>query len=408
MVTMLANEAPPMEQMLQPQSKRMIETEAWVLHAGRANGTAEPEPAELRQEVFAFSDITEEEVLVETVCGCWEANMTHALERKPVDICHLRKEPRVVVGNAGVVKVLAIGSAVTTVAEGDLCILFCNGIWDAHGYPIKIVAYDAPNTMGVLAKQLKLHEKQVIRIPQPSPYSVAQWAAFSLRYITAWANWHVSHRCWQAQMDAVPPEDIYVAAWGGGVSLAECTLAKHYGNQALMLASGDVRMQTGTDAGITMIDRRTFGELNYDEKRYKVDGDYRQAYQQAENAFVDTMMTQTNDQGVAIFIDNIGTPVYRATLKTLARQGVVTTCGWKHGMKIYNVRAIECISRHTHVHTHYARYEDAVESVAFAHETGWFPIINDEDIYGWDEIPQLAADYAQDRIESYFPIFTVE
>lgn len=55
------------------------------------------------REMFEFADIAENEVLVETICGCWEANMTHALQRKPVDICRQRHEARVVLGNAGVV-----------------------------------------------------------------------------------------------------------------------------------------------------------------------------------------------------------------------------------------------------------------------------------------------------------------
>ena len=39
-----------------------------------------------------------------------------------------------------------------------------------------------------------LHETQIIPIPVSSPLSLEQWAAFSLRYITAWANWRVAWR----------------------------------------------------------------------------------------------------------------------------------------------------------------------------------------------------------------------
>ncbi len=385
---------------------KTISTEAWVLYAGEPDHARAPQTAQLRKESFGFPDITEEEVLVEPLYGCWEANMTHALERQPVDICHQRGEERVVIGNAGVVRILKAGAAVTTAQAGDVCVLFGTSIADAHGYPIKVVAYDTPGTMGMLAKQAKLHQSNVIPIPQPSPFSLPQWAAFSVRYITAWASWHVSYKCWQSQMEEVDPADTYVAAWGGGVSLAECELAKHVGCQAIMLASSDARLQVGRESGITMIDRRAFPDLNYDEARYQSDRAYRQSYEQAEKAFVQTMREQTNGTGVSIFIDNIGTPVYRATLKALARQGVITTCGWKHGMKLTNLRAIECINRHIHVHTYYARYAEGVDAVAFAHKTGWMaPPIHD--VYDWDDMPQLANDYAHGRLETYFPIFTV-
>ncbi|MGB1249060.1 MAG: zinc-binding alcohol dehydrogenase family protein [Candidatus Promineifilaceae bacterium] len=379
----------------------MVTTEAWVIHAGSQNNAS----AQLRHELFSFPDITDDEVLAETICGCWEGNMTHAIERKPVDICVQRNEARVVLGNAGVVRILRTGSNVSTVEEGDICIIFCNGIWDEHGYPIKIMGYDAPNTMGVLAKQLKLHQKQVIPIPKSSPYSWEQWAAFSLRYVTAWANWRVAQKCWSAQMDHVVDfENAFVAAWGGGVSFAQCTLANHFGYQTIMVASSPKRLQMGHDAGIMMIDRRDFTELNYNEHKYKSDPAYRKRFKSAEKRFLRHILDLTNGQGISIFIDNIGTPVYPTTLKSLARQGVVTTCGWKHGMKIYNIRALECINRHTHVHTHYARYEEGVDAVHFANKHGWMPPVTDT-VYEWNDIPQLATDYATGRINSYFPIF---
>jgi hypothetical protein len=109
---------------------------------------------------------------------------------------------------------------------------------------------------------------------------------------------------------------------------------------------------------------------------------------------------------VAIFVDNIGTPVFRATLKALARQGVITTTGWKWGMDLDIVRAIECINRHIHVFTHYARYEEGLDAVAFAERTGWLPPAEAR-LWRYEQVPQLAADYAAGRVSSYFPIFQV-
>ncbi len=381
-----------------------ITTEAWVLHMGKDPKNSGP--AQLVKEEFTFPDITDFEVLAEPLYGCWEGNMTHALERKPVDICRQRSEEGVVIGNAGVVRILKTGPAVTTVKKGDVCLIFCNGVWDKFGYPEKILGYDAPNTMGVLAKQMKLHEKQVILIPEESQYSLQQWAAFSLRYITAWANWKLAYGCWRLQMTEEDCPAPFVWGWGGGVSMAELALAKFAGCRVAMISSDDKRLKLIHEMGIKPIDRRKFPHLDFDENRYATDPVYKKNYMESEQVFLETVKRNTIDLGVSIFIDYVGSPVIRATLRALARQGVVTTAGWKEGMKIQSVRAIECISRHIHVHTHYARYMQGRAAVRFAEDTGWLPTI-DSPLYSWDNIPQLASDYGSGKMSAYFPMFQV-
>jgi len=383
---------------------KTLTTEAWVLYCG--NGSR-AEAGELKKERFTFSAITAEEVLVEPIYGCWEANMTHALQRRPIDICQQRHEDKVVLGNAGVVRIVKTGSAVTTVKEGDLCIVFANSVWDKHGYTLKALAYDAPNTMGILAKQAKLSQRCVLPIPPESVHSLEKWAAFSLRYVTAWANWHVAFNCWRVQMPDVDPSAVHIWGCGGGVTFAELAFAKALGCQTAMIASSDQRLQFIQQSGIRPIDRRLFSDLVFDEQKYKTDPGYRSRYLEAEKVFLALVETYTKDNGVSIFIDNIGVPVLRPTLKALARQGVITTCGWKCGMEVSNLRALECINRHIHVHTHYASYKEGIEAVKVAEKSNWIaPIANDR-IYKWDEIPQLAEDYVAGRIDSYFPIFQV-
>lgn len=381
-----------------------ITTEAWVLYKGE--DPRKPVAAELKKESFTFPDITEFEVLAEPLYGCWEGNMTHALERRPVDICQQRGEDKVVIGNAGSVRILKVGSAVTAVKPGDLCLVFCNGIWDKFGYPEKILAYDAPNTMGVMAKQMKLHEKQVIALPEDSQYSLPQWAAFSLRYITAWANWKLAYGCWRLQMTEEDCPAPFVWGWGGGVSMAELALAKFQGCRVAMISSDDKRLKLIEQMGIKPIDRRKFPNLDFDEGKYAADPAFKKAYLESEEIFLEIVRKNTLDLGVSIFIDYVGSPVIRATLRALARQGVITTAGWKEGMKISSVRAIECIQRHIHVHTHYARYQQGRAAVRFAEDTGWIPQV-DSEIYSWDNIPQLAHDYATGKISAYFPMFQV-
>lgn len=384
----------------------MVTTEAWVLSKGSANGSSRLRiPAELRNEAFSFPDISSEEVLVEPIYGCWEGNMAHALARSPVDICEQRKEEKVVIGNAGVVRVLKTGDRVRALNEGDLCLVFCNGVWDEAGYPKKIYAYDAPGTTGLLAKQTKLHEQQLIPIPRNTRYSLAQWAAFSLRYITAWANWKVAYGCLKVHLNGNNARPI-VWGWGGGVAFAETTLARLEGCGATLISSNDARLRLIKEAGIEAVDRRKFLDLNFDDDKYKAEPAFRRAYQEAEETFLKTVKESTRGRGVSIFIDYIGSPVIRATLKALGRPGVITTAGWKQGMNLSTLRAIECMNWHVHVHTHYARYAEGQQAVAFAEQNGWMPPVDDQE-YSWEDIPQLAHDYASGKCHAYFPLFKI-
>jgi NADPH:quinone reductase-like Zn-dependent oxidoreductase len=385
----------------------MITTEAWVLHRG-IKDVSDGELGELRLETYTFPELTPHEVLAEPLYGCWEGNMTHAVRRTPLDVCRQRGEERVVVGNAGVVRILQIGDAVKSVRPGDVCMVYGAGETDEFGYMTKALAYDAPHTMGVLAKRCKLAESTVLPIPLATRYSFRQWAAFAVRYVTAWANWRVAYGCWNVQMSDEAMPAPFVWAWGGGTAFAEVDLARLRGCRAAMISSHPERLALIARAGIEPIDRREFAALSFDEKKYADDPKFRKAYQAAEAVFLDKVKDITGGYGVSIFVDHIGTPVTRATLRALARQGVITTAGWKHGMATTSMRAIECIERHVHVHTHYARRSEARAAMAAAESTGWMPPIGEtEVVVEWEDIPRLAEAHAADRVESYFPVFRV-
>jgi NADPH:quinone reductase-like Zn-dependent oxidoreductase len=380
-----------------------VKADAWVLYAG--DDPKNPVPGDLVRETIEIPDIQDHEVLAQPLYGCWEGNMLHAVQRTPVDVCHQRKEEKVVLGNAGVVRVLQVGKDVRSVEPGQNAIIFCNGVEDQWGYPEKILAFDAPNTMGCLATRMKLTHRQVIPIPENTRHSMAQWAAFSLRYVTAWSNWELAHGVFRLLVHWDEMASPHVWGWGGGVTLAELDLARRHGCRTVMMSGNEIRLQTIIKTGVTPVDRRQFGPLSFDEKAYRADPEYREAYKTAEGRFLDTVREMTNNKMVNIFIDYIGGPVFRPTLKALSREGVITTAGWKEGMQLSTVRAIECIERHQHVHTHYARYPQGWKAVAYAEANGWMPII-DERIYTFDEIPELLDAYQNGRVNC-FPTYSI-
>ena len=392
----------PMQHPLHVSGAQTNTTEAWVLHNLKSNCGR---PAGLQLEKFDLGPLGDEEVLVEPLYGCWEGNMGHAVARKPIDVAASRGEERAVVGNSGVVRVLKPGAHVTNVREGDVCIM-CSGVWDAHGFSKYAFAYDAPGTVGILAKRTKMSHRQLIKVPTDSRFSLQQWAPFTVRYITAWSNWNAASKCWRALSPADNGEQPHVWGWGGGTAFAELTLAKLQGFCTALISSDPKRLAMIEAAGITPIDRSAFAGLQYDEMRIIADPAYAERYRLAEQRFVAIAKQGTDGRGVSIFVDHLGGNVTHATVKALARPGVITTSGWKTGMKIATNRAMACMQWQTHVHTHYSRYGEGGAAVAFAEEHGWVPP-EPETVYAWDQIPQLAADYAAGSISSYFPLFKV-
>jgi len=73
--------------------------------------------------------------------------MGHAIEGKQIDVCQQRNEPRVVLGNSGVVRVLRVGSEVDDVCPGDVCLFFGGGKLDQFGYMELAHGYDLPGTL---------------------------------------------------------------------------------------------------------------------------------------------------------------------------------------------------------------------------------------------------------------------
>ena len=372
---------------------------AWVLYPGDSGSS------ELVREKIRVDPVRPNEVLAEPLYGCWEGNMDHALARVPIDLCVLRDEPKVVIGNAGVVRVLETGAEVTSVKAGQNALVFPSGVSDSWGYMVKALGYDAPGQLGLLSTRIKLTDRQLIAIPDDTRFTLAQWAAFSVRYVTAWSNWRMAYGVFRLQVGEDECPAPHTWGWGGGTTLAEMDLARRHGCNAVMVSGKKRNLDLIRSLGIEAIDRNQFDELEYDEERFRADREYRSRYKRSEVAFIGEVKRRTNHEMVQIFLDYIGTPVYRLTLKALSRQGVIATAGWKKGMNVTHLRSQECISRHQHIYTHYARLSQGVEAMQYAEATGWMPQ-PDERIYGFDEIPELARDYSQQNT-GYFPCYSV-
>ncbi len=378
------------------------ESRAWFLYPGTGADSERGQIAELRCEPFYVPEPGPGEVLVETLYGSWEGNYQHALLRDPVDICRMRDEPRVVLGNAGVVRPLRCGPGAEAIEVGHPHMIFGAGEVDRHGFMTRALAYDARGTMGALAERFVIPARCLAPIPPGTRHTLAQWAAFAVRYVTAWANWALAYGTLRLQLDAAALPRPHVWGWGGGTTFAELDLARRHGCEAVMVSGTDRHLELIESSGIAALDRRRFPGLAQSDD---ADDRAREARRAAERHFVDEVRRRTAGDGVHIFVDYIGTPMLRATLKALGRNGIVTTAGWKHGMRIPLRRAVECIQRRQHIHTHYARYGECIDAMAYGEANGWMPAVEAE-ITPFEDVPALARRYGAGET-GYFPVFAV-
>ncbi|MGW2330389.1 zinc-binding alcohol dehydrogenase family protein [Streptomyces sp. NPDC001700] len=380
-----------------------------MLRSGSLVGTPDGGPGgALRRDLFTFGPLEEGEALVEPILGSWEANVDHALARSPIDVCSSRGEDAVVLGNLGVVRVLKVNAADrdVRVREGDLCLLLPFGKCDRYGYAELAYAYDAPNTIGLLTKRSKMDTRVLLPIPADTAYSLPQWATYG-RYFTAWDNWQKAYGCWRTQIADDDPSSHLVFGWGGGVAFAELMLARRAGFRVAMTAGSDERIAFLREHGIVPVDRRLYPDLSLPPRQARADRERQARRRQSVSDFLGVVDELSDGRGAAIFVDNIGEPLYDVTVKALAREGVVTTCGWKAGMRLSHLRGAECISRHIHVNTHVWRLPDSPVIRDFQEAGGWMAPEGSTVTYGFDEVPTLADDYAAGRIASYFPLYSV-
>jgi NADPH:quinone reductase-like Zn-dependent oxidoreductase len=376
-----------------------MKAEAYVLYDSSSGKNG------LVYEDFEISDPQGDEIVAEPLYGAWEGNMAHSLTRRPIDICRHRGEERVIVGNAGVVRVARCGPEARAFRPGDVALIFSGCELDTYGYPTKILGYDAPGTMGCLATRIRIREKNLIRVPKETRHTLPQWAAFSVRYITGWSNWRLAYGAYRLLVTEAQDRSPHVWGWGGGTALATLDLARRAGCRTVMLSGDDARLATIRAVGVEALDRRMFGDLAFDEAKVAVESDLRRNYMRAESAFLACVREKTGGRGAQIFVDNIGGPLVRATMRALSREGVLATCGWKEGMHVSYLRSVACIGRQQHVNTHYATYAEALDAVAYAEKHGWLPPA-DLEIYAFSDVPALAAEFAENRA-GMFPIYKV-
>jgi len=137
-------------------------------------------------------------------------------------------------------------------------------------------------------------------IPISEAWSFAEWAAIPLVFLTAW---HMLFR----RVELKPGDDVLVQAAGSGVGSAAIQIAKLAGARVFATAGSDSKLELAEELG----------------------ADYTINYTKAN--FADEVMRITGKRGVDIVFEHIGESVWKDSMRCLARNGRLVTCGATSG-----------------------------------------------------------------------------
>jgi NADPH:quinone reductase-like Zn-dependent oxidoreductase len=210
---------------------------------------------------------------------------------------------------AGVVD--AVGAGVTAVTPGDR-VMINPGLWDntceycRAGEQSLCLTYRllGEHVPGTMAELVVVPERNVAPIPTVDP--ALEWseaAAFSLVTLTAW-------RLLVTRAVLKAGETILIWGIGGGVSLAALAIAKLRGARAIVTSSSDAKLDAA---------RRLGADVTLNHRTQQV---------------AQQVRALTGRRGADVVLDSIGEATWPESLRALAKQGRLVTCGATSGPQV--------------------------------------------------------------------------
>ena len=146
-------------------------------------------------------------------------------------------------GNSAVGEVLEVGDQVTRFKVGDIVITHCNGEPDEYGFPLRIWAYDQPESIGWYAEEAVVGEWQLIPAPLDCGLNLWEIAALPLRAPTAYHLWRRGLGIYRVKVPGERRATLNVLGFGGGVSELFLQLAKAEGHNAYFCSGSPERRE---------------------------------------------------------------------------------------------------------------------------------------------------------------------
>ena len=299
-----------------------------------------------------------------------EHNVDHAAIADTVNITELRGG-KIFPGNSAVGEVLSVGRDCTRFKPGDIVLTHCNGALDEYGYPLRIWAYDHPESIGWYGEEAVVREWQLIPAPLDCGLNFWEIAALPLRAPTAYHLWRRALGMFRVKVSREHRAELNVLGFGGGVSELFLMLAKHEGHKAFFCSGSPERREALEKLGIVGIDQKEFN-------RFAGRGDIK--------AFNGEVKKLTDGVGMHIVCDMLRGAVFPAGIACSAREGVNVSAGWQLGKGVQYDSAGASVKQLTLDHTH---YETLIGCSAATELYGkvFKPTVHRE-IYAFEDLPR--------------------
>ena len=170
-----------------------------------------------------------------------EHNVDHAALADTTNIAEARGG-KMYPGNSAVGEVLAVGAEVAKFQPGDVVVTHCNGEPDAYGYPLRIWAYDQPDSIGWYGEEAVVGDWQIIPAPLGCGLNLWEIAALPLRAPTAYHLWRRGLGILRLKISQEKLARVNVLGFGGGVSELLLMLAREEGHRAFFCSGTAARL----------------------------------------------------------------------------------------------------------------------------------------------------------------------
>jgi crotonyl-CoA carboxylase/reductase len=317
-----------------------------------------------------------------------EHNINHAALADTVNIAELRGG-KIYPGNSAVGEVIAVGADVTKWKPGDIVLTHCNGEPDIYGYPLRIWAYDQPESIGWYGEEAVVGDWQLVSAPIDCGLNLWEIAALPLRAPTAYHMWRRALAIYRIKVPRERRAVLNVLSFGGGVGECFLMLAQAEGHNAYFCSGSPERRQALEKLGIHGIDQKAF-----DRFRNK-DG---------IKQFSNEVKKRTGGEGMHIVADMLRGPVFAAGLAVAARCGVNVSAGWQLSQVVEYNSTVMSVKQVTIDHTHYETV-DGCEAATELYGKVFRPTVHKE-IYAFEDLPR-AFQEMQQNVQTGIPIVRV-
>ena len=317
-----------------------------------------------------------------------EHNVDHAALADTANIAEVRGG-KIYPGNSAIGEVVGVGAEVESVAPGDVVITHCNGEPDIYGYPLRIWAYDQPDSIGWYGEEAVVGDWQVIKAPLDCGLSLWEIAALPLRAPTAYHLWRRALGIVRVKVAREQRARVNVLGFGGGVSELFLMLARAEGHRAFFCSGSPERRKHLEQLGIEPIDQKAYNRF---------------ASRDDVKAFSKHTRDITGGERMHIVCDMLRGPVYDAGLVVLGRMGVNVSAGWQLATGCKYNSANLSVRQITLDHIHYETV-DGCGAATELYGSVFKPTVHRE-VYAFEDLPRAMAEM-HENVQTGIPIVRV-